>query len=992
LAAVVVVAVAEADRRVWVGRYEGFHVLMTALIAFAGWMAGALFQTARPGRPGPIVTASVVVAALGLPLLIAVGLVPGDHPLHRDLLLNRSPSTGRVLIAATQVSRTRDEPVDEGLVAEVSSNSRTSPAALDRLVPDRKRMNLLWVTFDTVRADRVGAYGYDGHPTTPNLDRFASESIRFDTAWSQHPSSQLAMGSMFAGLYPMATEVARELSEKDRVEGPFDDPVLAQRLRAAGFTTEAVTALSSGLVARLFLHLPKGFEYFNDYPHPGLLDAKDVTDHALRALERAGGRWFLWVHYFDPHSPYRPHGEFEFGTSPSDVYDGEIAWADRHFGRLLDAVRAREDWDRTAVVIHADHGEEFGEHNGRFHHSSLFEEQIRVPMILRVPGLPPAVVPDPVGVIDVADTFYELFGLPPNPRTHGRSLLSILVGDQRRKDTFAQFYDASSRVSRIDAVRGARWKLIYKVTTDTWHLFDLDADPGEQKDVAADHPDELGTWKARLLAYRALTRGARPQVQPSLEEMSDRELQARLRELSPDDREKELGRIVGGPRTPSVLPVMHWAVSQAPTERERLQTLAQLGLWQYEPAVATLIEHLTHESERMRKIAAQALCHFDDAERIASALFDVLSREKGAVRWVFDVALAVQNDERPKAELLQSIDLLSSDQLVWAGIALQRLGFAPLGPALAGCVQNRTVPWGLDVLAIRSLARSRSLPMLTAVHSRLQNLPTSFSEGLFMLRALRDYPPEWCVSVYRELLARRHSEIRDATAEQLRELDRAGWIPSLREVNRRLEEIKTNQLEDGPELLALVEEMRAHGLTDWGIVRTWWRDELARRQGGRLGVAMDHLASKSTGAPEPLRALMRQMGYIAAGTEHAAQATLSAGFGTAKMIKGPRAWVQFVEVKLSPTSGSLPGGPDSGAPLLRVRFVHQATQKAVDGPVSRLPFPGILEGEKVMVMLRAEVPDLPPGEIVAEVRLDGRAFAAKAEPLMIPVTMMEPAK
>jgi len=385
--------------------------------------------------------------------------------------------------------------------------------------------NLLLIAVDTLRADHLGAYGY-ARPTSPSLDRFMNGAVVFEDAQATSSWTLTSFASLFTGLLPSAhgcTTYGSALDASFRT--------LAEILGEAGFDTAAV-------VSHVFLGpkhgLPQGFAHFESTV--ARYDAAEsnqavsspvVTDRALDWLatrRRDDAPFFLFVHYFDPHAPYRKHAGIteRFGNDERSRYDGEIAFTDAHVGRLLDGLANVPGSEHTVVVFTSDHGEEFGEHGGARHGSSLYQEVMRVPLAIAAPGIPPRRVPDPVSGVDVLPTLLDLLGLPaPREPIAGRSLVPALLGDPlsgapvlgelRLKPLFP-----------ADALLLGRWKLVEGVTTPRLgrnidptpeietQLFDRVADPGERRDLGAEHPEEVArlreTLHAEIESARALGR------------------------------------------------------------------------------------------------------------------------------------------------------------------------------------------------------------------------------------------------------------------------------------------------------------------------------------------------------------------------------------------------------------------------------------------------------------------------------------------------------
>jgi len=219
------------------------------------------------------------------------------------------------------------------------------------------------------------------------------------------------------------------------------------------------------------------------------------TDKALAYVNRnADKRWFLWVHYYDPHYAYEPHPEVpQFGTDRTALYDGEIAFTDLHIGRLLDDLRAKGLYDKTVIVVTGDHGEGFGEHGIELHGYHLYAPQTRVPIIVRVPGLAPRRSTSPASHVDLLPTLANLAGAPAHPDMMGTSLLAALGGTDADRVVFQQLSYEGNHELRAGASRDCH--VIYNVSPDTsWEVYRLDRDPGETTDLAGDD-DACGTTR-----------------------------------------------------------------------------------------------------------------------------------------------------------------------------------------------------------------------------------------------------------------------------------------------------------------------------------------------------------------------------------------------------------------------------------------------------------------------------------------------------------------
>jgi choline-sulfatase len=340
--------------------------------------------------------------------------------------------------------------------------------------------SVLLITVDTLRADRLGAYG-DEAARTPHMDALAAGGVRFDRAYTPSPVTLPAHTSIMTGLLPPAHGV--------RGNGAFalgpGLPTLAEALRARGLATAAF--VGGFPLARRF-GLARGFDDYDDAmgKPPGVSyefaerRADAVVESARRWLAAHPGRVFAWVHLFDPHAPYDPPAAFR----APDPYRGEIAAADAAIGALMAAWSARPE--PSLVVLTADHGEAFGEHGEQSHSLFVYDTTLRVPLVVRGPGWPAGrPVTTPVGLTDLAATIVDAVG--PGAGVPGRSLRRFLDGSPAEPlyaETLAPRLDFGW--SDLRALRDGRYKYIRAPRPE---LYDVQQDPAESRDVSAAHPE-----------------------------------------------------------------------------------------------------------------------------------------------------------------------------------------------------------------------------------------------------------------------------------------------------------------------------------------------------------------------------------------------------------------------------------------------------------------------------------------------------------------------
>lgn len=395
--------------------------------------------------------------------------------------------------------------------------------------------NVILITIDTLRADRVGAYGYD-EETTPAIDRLAADSRVFLQATTPFPRTTPAMASLFTGLRP-ERHGSREIWQ------PFTTgTTLAEILQAEGYATIGVSANPA---AGRKQHLDRGFDVFVELDEATGDSAEEVTDAALRLTRGADGPLFLWVHYMDPHFPYLPpesqaqppapechrlmdqirDGHFRMGhvegdvlgissrslSDCSDLYDAEIRYADAQINRLLDSLTGRARPAGTYTILTSDHGENLGEDDLFFGHGpSLHDAAVRVPLIVQGPGVQAGQDAHPIRLEDVAPTLLSLLGfLPEGVDLDGLDQSSRWQGGEsaQRPDLARLAGGSALNVSYTQRVFSGRAHSRSCIHDDGFslcafpgreiHLFDHREDPFLQIDVSSTYPD----IRQRLLGY-----------------------------------------------------------------------------------------------------------------------------------------------------------------------------------------------------------------------------------------------------------------------------------------------------------------------------------------------------------------------------------------------------------------------------------------------------------------------------------------------------------
>jgi len=366
-------------------------------------------------------------------------------------------------------------------------------------------LDLIVVTLDTTRADRIGCYGAKG-VETPALDGMAARGVRFAAAVSPMPLTLPAHGTLFTGMLPGAHGV--------RDNGGYklspDLVTLAEVLKERGYAT-------GGFVSAFVLDhrwgIAQGFDrYYDDFDlkqqeklsmgeiqRPG----NETLDHALEWIRGvADRRFFAWIHLYDPHAPYEAPEPFR-SRYAGRPYDGEVAWTDSLVGRLLDEVERMGLRRKTVVAVLADHGESLGEHGEHGHGYFVYEQVARIPFLLETPydQTRGRVVEEVVRSIDVGPTLLDLLGAPNGLKGTGASLVPLIAGGGSRPgEGYTESYYARLHYgwSELRAVRTRRWHFIEAPKPE---LYDLEADPAESVNLASRELAEVERMRETLAAF-----------------------------------------------------------------------------------------------------------------------------------------------------------------------------------------------------------------------------------------------------------------------------------------------------------------------------------------------------------------------------------------------------------------------------------------------------------------------------------------------------------
>jgi arylsulfatase A-like enzyme/Tfp pilus assembly protein PilF len=400
------------------------------------------------------------------------------------------------------------------------------PTAQTAVIPEGQRPErVVLITIDTLRADYVGSYG-SKLSRTPTLDRVAADGVRFATTISPTPMTMPSHTSLMTGLDPTLHGV--HSNAKFRLDDGI--PTLAEQFQAHGFATAAF--LSSVVLDRRY-GLARGFDVYDDQmgfrrniegATGGYAErtADQVVDASLEWLESTPSRFFLWIHFYDPHGSYDPPRGFRpkrsvTTASPEEVgvleyakqafpplYAGEIYFVDTELGRFLRTLNRKFADDRTLLVVTSDHGESLGEHGELTHTLTVYDATQKVPLLMKGPGVPSGRVVDAqVRLVDVAPTILSLSGLPAIERTTGQDLGPWMSGG--RQDGLEAY------VETLETQLAYGWSPVFGLRTGEYkylrtarpELYALDTDPHEMNDLAASLPAKSKAFDEALEARLA---------------------------------------------------------------------------------------------------------------------------------------------------------------------------------------------------------------------------------------------------------------------------------------------------------------------------------------------------------------------------------------------------------------------------------------------------------------------------------------------------------
>ncbi len=652
------------NRWLLVRLYPGFHsALAAAALVLSPWALLPLVspRRARLGSSARLQVFLWLVLAASL-LLGAVLFRPAAERLARFdnlrlMLVDSAPMTREVVALSARLAPPEPLLTDFELTQEAEPDGRAGRTL------NFNGHDVLLVTIDALRADHVGAYGY-ARKLTPNFDALAARGTLFERAYCPTPHTSYSITSLMTGKYmrPLLLQGAGE-----------DSDTWASLFRTYGYRTAAFYP-----PAVFFIDQPRftafeqsylGFEYRWVEFAEGEKRLAQVEAYLQTAPRDKP--LFVWVHLFGPHEPYESHADFAFGDRDVDRYDSEIAAADATLGGLVKLMEERRPG--AVTIVSADHGEEFGDHGGRYHGSSVYEEQVRVPLVVVGPGVKHQRTAEVVQSIDLLPTLLAALAVPRPPRVRGRDLGGLLSGARAAEPGWA-FAETEDQTLYAEGPL----RLFCARKLGACKLFDLHRDAAQTRDASADHPTALSKLRARQRelsashgryersGLRAEGKGWPAPILRGAAGDGDaaEEIAALLDDADASIRSKAAELLFELKRTETA-PALRLALGRA--EDDAVRHFAALALTRLGEGAPLTVELLSSPELHLRRLAALALGENGDRRG-----------EELLIAWWRD---DTRRDFQRSCELLEVFAALRSREVV--GLLVQSLGDVRLRPHLA---------------------------------------------------------------------------------------------------------------------------------------------------------------------------------------------------------------------------------------------------------------------------------------------------------------------
>jgi arylsulfatase A-like enzyme len=443
---------------------------------------------------------AMMLAGLGIALASAAGCAR-----------SKEPKPGPASANAGGGAATAEAPPASGEAAAAKLASDAGGGA-PQAAALRVDYNVLVISIDSLRADMPWA-GYP-RPIAPRLTELEKRAVSYTRAYSISSYTSMSLGGFLGGRLPS------EMKRSGFFFGKYapDNTMFPEVLQAAGVRT--IAAHAHGYFKNAGFE--QGFDKYEVVPgilfknetDPNITSPKHeaLAEKSLSDPELDNNRFFAWFHFLDPHDVYVSHeadGIPSYGPKPRDKYDAEVTFTDRYVGKLLDFVESKPWGKRTVIIVTADHGEAFGEHGQHAHGFELWENLVRVPLFLVVPGIPPKRIDVPRSTIDLAPTILELLGVDPKTTVYGGGVLSLegkslvaeVTGKEQpeERDVVLDLPMTSDNDKRRALVRG-NLKIIAFGKEEALRLFDLAADPKEENPITKGEQFDMMARRYRELA------------------------------------------------------------------------------------------------------------------------------------------------------------------------------------------------------------------------------------------------------------------------------------------------------------------------------------------------------------------------------------------------------------------------------------------------------------------------------------------------------------
>lgn len=502
----------EAVRTIDLGPLRQLSVWGLALIGFH------LIRSGRRAQIAALATAGIMLLGL-IPAATILDGATARQAVFRDLLVGRFSATALGRLADGDGDKAPDgfggvdcddadetirpgafDKANDGVDQSCSGADYSGTDPLPRIkrvqpVGDAPDWHVVLITVDALRHDVVDAL-------MPNLSALAKEAVVFENAYAHGAATYWSIPSLLASTLPSRLKMACSKTPENSTL------MLPEVLGKAGYTTAMFTGTA------LFFRdgLKQGIKHPDfaasnrtgaGWKGPG---GHGQTSDIFRFLDKGPGKaakkLFLWSHYYDPHYPYFEIDGFPPADgSPRAKYDAIVRYTDVQLGRLVQRLKDRGLWDRTVMIVTADHGEAFGEHGHRFHGRAVYDESVKVPLIVRVPGTPARRITAPIGLMDVGPTLLDLLKIRTPRPWLGHSWAEALTGGATpQAPVFLEILPDSNYRNHMVGMRSGRFKLIHRVSSGRSELYDMQADPGELRNVFDTAP-EADALHAELMRY-----------------------------------------------------------------------------------------------------------------------------------------------------------------------------------------------------------------------------------------------------------------------------------------------------------------------------------------------------------------------------------------------------------------------------------------------------------------------------------------------------------